>query len=457
VVLYLSSKLIFTRYQFFAQYRKQFHSPEDINPPSEREDRMRREVIPVFTFLSLGLLWFTGCSSYQQGLIQAQRSQYPAAIEHFEKALQSDPGHLEARRQLGYAYLKNGQHAEAIEQFRQVMTRKPDDPFSTYYLGMSYLEDGQRGKTVETWRTYHNPGQPFFESELSRQATVVEIYDSIQLAHQALSQEQMLKTQPPQPNLIAVFSYQDTSPDSRFKHLERAVATLIITDLSQIKSIKVVERLKIQHLLRETQLGESGIVEAGTAPRAGRLLGAENLITGTMGPDSMQAKTSLASTSKRAVVSAFSVSTEPNKFYTLEKEIVYNIVNLLKVPLTVEEKSKINAYHTKDLVAVTFFGQGLEAMDIGKWDEARQFFTKAVAEDPGFELAKRYRDSCPSSTTASLAALSEMTNAQLTGMVVTNMSEASTASVTATGAGPPDGGAPAAAPGPSTGGVAVSW
>jgi tetratricopeptide (TPR) repeat protein len=79
---------------------------------------MRREIFPVFTLLCLGLIWFAGCSSYQQGLMQSQRSQYPAAIEHFEKALQSDPGHLEARRQLGYAYLKNGQHAEAIEQFR---------------------------------------------------------------------------------------------------------------------------------------------------------------------------------------------------------------------------------------------------------------------------------------------------------------------------------------------------
>lgn len=422
---------------------------------------MRRETIPVFTFLFLGLLSITGCSSYQQGLMQAQRHQYPAAIEHFEKALQSDPGDLEARRQLGHAYLKNGQRAEAIEQFRQVLAQKPEDPFSTYYLGMSYLEDGQRGKTVETWRTYRNPSQPFVETELSRQATVVEIYDSIQLARQALAEEQRLKTQPPQPNAIAVFSYQDTSPDSRFKHLERAMATLIITDLSQVKSLKVVERLKIQHLLREAQLGESGIVETGTAPRAGSLLGAENLITGTLEPGSMKAQTSMASTTKRTVVSAFSVSAEPNKFYTLEKQIVHNILKSLKVSLTAEEESRINSYHTKNLSAVTYFGQGLEAMDIGKWDEARQFFSKAVVEDPDFELAKRYRDSCPSSTTASLAALAAMSHGQLTGLVANNMTEAFSAdppsSQTAAGAGPGDPGASAAAPGPGTGGVSVSW
>ena len=423
---------------------------------------MRREVFPVLTFLFLGLLWFTGCSSYQQGLMQSQRNQYPAAIEHFEKTLQSDPSHLEARRQLGYAYLKNGQRAEAIGQFRQVLDQEPDDPFCTYYLGMSYLEDGRHGKTVETWRAYRNPKQPIFESELSRQTTVVEIYDSIQLAHQAIDQEKLLKTQPPQPNVIAVFSYLDTSPDSRFKHLERAMATLIITDLSQVKSIKVVERLKIQCLLMEAKLGESGIVQPGTAPHAARLLGAENLITGTLGPGSMQAKTSLASTSKRAVVSAFSVSTEPDKFYTLEKEIVYHVVNLLKVPLTAEENSKINAYHTKNLIAVTYFGQGLEAMDTGKWDEARRFFTQAVVEDPGFELARRYRDSCPSSSTASLSALGTMSNAELTGFVESNMEEALSAdsplATTSAGVGSGDTGTSTGeAPGPSSGGVSVSW
>jgi len=199
-------------------------------------------------------------------------------------------------------------------------------------------------------------------------------------------------------------------------------------------------------------------MEADTVPRAGRLLGAENLIIGSLGPGSMRAETSLSSTSKRAVVSTFSVSSEPTKFFTLEKEIVYNIVNLLNVPLTKEEKSRISAYHTKNLAAVTYFGEGLGAMDTGKWDEARQFFSKAVAEDPGFELAKRYRDSCPSSATSALAVLGAMSNSQLSGLVAENMAEAFGANVStaiiATGAGP---GSTGAAPGPSTGNVSVGW
>jgi hypothetical protein len=85
-----------------------------------------------------------------------------------------------------------------------------------------------------------------------------------------------------------------------------------------------------------------------------------------------------------------------------------------------------------------------------------------VAEDPGFELARRYRDGCPSSSTASLAALGAMSNAELTGFVESNMEEALNAdsplAITSTGVGSGDTGTSTGqAAAPSTGGVSVSW
>jgi curli biogenesis system outer membrane secretion channel CsgG len=55
---------------------------------------------------------------------------------------------------------------------------------------------------------------------------------------------------------------------------------MLITDLSEVKGLQIVERIKLQALVEEMGLGASGLVEANTAPRVGKLLGAQWLIGG---------------------------------------------------------------------------------------------------------------------------------------------------------------------------------
>jgi tetratricopeptide (TPR) repeat protein len=424
---------------------------------------VRRLVAPNAACLFLGFLLIIGCTPYQKGLLQAERQAYPAAIESFQEELARHPDHWQARQQLGYAYLKSGQRAQAIQEFQRVLADRPGEPLSTYYLGFTYLEDGRRSQALDTWKSYRNAQNSFSEQELQRQMTLVEFYDSIHLARNALADERKLQSVPPQPGSVAVFYFKDLSADSRFRHLQKAMATLIITDLSQVKSLRVLERLKVQCLLTEMQLGQTGIVDAGTAPRTGRLLGAENLIVGSLESGSMTARTTVASTKKQDVVAAFYVRSESEKFYTVEKAIVSSLVKVLKVPLTPEEEARMAVYQTQNLKAVILFGQGLEALDTGQWEQARKSFSAAASEDPGFELAKRYRDACPTASSASIAGLAAMSNAELASSVAAQMGEAfggasPAASQTAPGAGGPDTGpSPASAPGPTTGGVSVGW
>ena len=388
------------------------------------------------TFL-FGLILFFGCTPYMKGSWQLDREDYEGAIESFEAELAQNPDNWKARQRLGFAYLKTGRLEQSISEFNTVVGQKPapsppttafsfaprqtkdvpgqnpQDPFSTYYLGQAYLQNGQGAQAIDTWRSYRNRKEPSVEKEIKKQLTLVEISESIHLARQALAQEQKLKTIPPKPGTVAVFYFKDASPDRRFGHLQKAMATMIITDLSQIGTLQVLERLRVQFLLSEMQLGQTGIVEETTAPRYGHLLGAENLIVGTMEPGSLRVKTSVASTSKNDVIGSLSVGSEIEQFYILQKEIVYNILKLLRVKFTALEEQKFSQYHTKSLKAVTYFGQGLEALDAGNWKEARQFFDRAVAEDPSFQLAVLYRDATPAASAPTPAALGAMASAEI--------------------------------------------
>ena len=398
----------------------------------------------VIFIIALAVL--SGCSSHMKGSLNIERENYAAAIENFQAELSKNPNNWQARQQLGLAYLKTGQNDKAISELQYVLGQepaditvlsyapkdidrglgqKPGDPLANYYLGLAYLHNGQRTEAVETWKSYQNKREPLMEAEIRKQLTLVEIFDSIHSARQALKEEKELATLPPRPGTVAVFYFKDLSSDNRFRYLQKAMAEMIITDLAQVKSLQVLERVRVQFLLTEMQLGQTGIVEEKTAPRAGRLLGAENLIVGSLEPGSLAAKASVASTTTEDVVGAFSVTAEQEEFFVLEKEIVFNILKVLPVTFTPEEEREFNKYHTKNLQAVLYFGQGLDALDAGQWKDARIFFKQATEEDPDFNLARYYLERCPASTVASLSALGAMTVGQLASNVDDAMDEAS--------------------------------
>jgi tetratricopeptide (TPR) repeat protein len=396
------------------------------------------------------------------GNIKLEQEKYADAIKHYREELTQHPDNLRAREKLGFAYYKTDQYDESIDAFSQVLQKDPKRPYATYYLGLAYLKSGERSKAIEIFKSYENKQQPLLEEQIKKQITLLEFADSIHLAKQAVSEEQKLKTLPPKPGTVAVFYFKDVSPENRLRPFQKALATMITTDLSQVKSLRVLERSRVQFLLREMELGETGIVEEKTAPRYGRLLGANDLVVGTIEPRSFHVKATVASVSEGKSVGVIAVGGQLEQFYIIEKEIVYNILQVLHVKFTPEEEEKFSQYHTKNLKAVVFFGQGLEALDAGEWKEAKNYFRQAVEEDPEFKLAILYRDGCPSATAPSLGTLSGMTDAGLADMVDSSISETADAAagLSGEGHGPDAAGGdegPGFGGGAGAGSVGVSW
>jgi tetratricopeptide (TPR) repeat protein len=378
---------------------------------------MRKGFYIRLGIFAITLFFLAGCSAYWAGNSELAKEDYREAISHYLKHLSRNPDHWQARERLGYAYLKTGQLDKAIQEFTRVLEQRPGEPYATYYLGLGWLAKGECGQAAQIWKSYRNPGDPLVEREIGRQVALLEMAESVRLAKQALMEERKLQTLSPKPRTVAVFYFEDISPDDRFRHLQKALAAMIITDLSQVESLQVVERVRVQFLLAEMGLGQTGIVDERTAPRVGRLLGTESLIVGTMEPGSLRVKTSVASTSQKGVVGAFSVMASEPEFFELEKQIVFQIIKLLDVSLTPEEKRELERYHTKNLNAVVYFGQALEALDGGNWQEAKDFFKKALVEDPEFWLARVGIETCPVPSTPGIGALSSMSDSELSAAV----------------------------------------
>jgi len=342
----------------------------------------KKYILPVLLCFGCLTLFSCGGTLYQADSSLSSKK-YDDSISLYKEYLAEQPDSVQARSRLGFAYLKTGRLDQAIEEFNTVLKAEPGEPYSILYLGLAYLNKGLYGETIKTWQTYRNKKQPLVEQEIKRLLTLVVIAESQQLAKKAVEEEKKLKTDMTDKNTVAVCYYKDLSPDKSMLAFQKGLAAMVITDMSKIKSLKVVERLRLQALL------------------------AENLVVGnlTLG---INATTSLASSGEGVVKGTAMCTEKQEDFFKLPCCIVQKSAKIIGVSLSSEELAETCIPHTKNYDAFIYFGEGLDAFDAGKWSEARDFFEKALMEDPQFMLAKIWADSCPSPTAPSIGELKRM-------------------------------------------------
>jgi tetratricopeptide (TPR) repeat protein len=320
-----------------------------------------------------------------------QRGDYQSAIPVLEAELAKNPASTKARSRLGFAYLKSGKLDMAIAEFNKVLEIEPGEPYSVLYLGLAYLYKNDRGKAIATWQGYRNAKMPLVEEEIRRQLTILQIAESQAMAKRAVAEEKKLMAKKGDPSTIAVCYYDDLSPDKSLRAFQKGLTAMIITDLSKIKSLKVVERVRLQALLQEMKLGQTGIVDKRTAPKVGKLLGAGQIVVGNLAKGSISAVTVVTGAKKGTI----ETTVEDNQFFDLSIIIVREITKVMKVTVTPAEAKAVSVPHTKNFKAFVTFGEGLIAFDEGKWQKAKSLFSKAFEMDESFQLALDMSSACP--------------------------------------------------------------
>ncbi len=174
----------------------------------------------------------------------------------------------------------------------------------------------------------------------------------------------------------------------------KALADFFEHDFGKISDLKVVERDKINFVLRELELQQSGKVDRSTAVKVGKILGAKYMIFGSI--------TQLDYKHARMVVRVVDVETseiiasvdkdgKPD-YVAMEKGLVEDLAKVLDVKLNDDVKKLIQEGGTESTDAMAFYSKGLEQMDKYNYKEAYELFKKAYELDSTFVEAKRKMD-----------------------------------------------------------------
>jgi len=204
-------------------------------------------------------------------------------------------------------------------------------------------------------------------------------------AKKALAEEKTLRTIAGK-NTVAVLYFQNRTGQTSLDPLQKGMALMLITDISKVQGIQVVERIKLQALMDEMALGVSGLVEANTAPRVGKLLGAQWIVGGSILEGKMN---QLRFQSHPLEVPTQKILGQPTaegpfvELFRVEKELLMEIIKLLKIELKPAEEVELRKPCSKNPRALTAFFKAIEASDREDYKAAGEFYQKALKEDPG--------------------------------------------------------------------------
>lgn len=320
------------------------------------------------------------------------RAPTDAEVQTLEARVARDSSQVVSLVSLGQAYQLRGRTADVIPLLERAASLRPNDTRIGLLLGIAYEDADRLEEASELYRGYIANGQdPALRRQLDGRLRVLRQRQLVASARQAVANEAQLAATPPAPATVAVFPFLLQTQDSTLEPLGRALAEMLVTDLSQTERLTVLERLRVQMLINEIQLAENGLVDPATAARGGRLLGAGQIVQGSVAgsEEALQLNAAVVgvSTGTPQVQSA-RTSTALARLFDAEKSLALEIFRVLGIELTAAERERVNQRPTENVRALLAFGLGLEAEDVAAYSLASQYYNQAFSIDPTFALAR---------------------------------------------------------------------
>jgi TolB-like protein len=188
---------------------------------------------------------------------------------------------------------------------------------------------------------------------------------------------------------VAVLYFDNNSPDREYDVLQKGLADMLVTDLSQVESLQVVERDKLQKLIDELKLQRSRFFDPRTAQQLGKGIGARYAVTGALAAiePRMRIDVRVIEVATAKVIVADRVVGDRARFFELESELVGKLAAALKVRLAPARSG------AADVATVLAYSRGLDAADRGDLQAASSRLAEVVRNAPDFQLARdRYAD-----------------------------------------------------------------
>jgi len=177
-------------------------------------------------------------------------------------------------------------------------------------------------------------------------------------------------------SVVAVLRFDNNTGDDKYEHLGRAFSSMMISDLSVLDRIRLVERERLEELLAELDLQQSAYVDPESAQSVGLIVGAEYVVVGAFVAvePQMRMDTRIARTETSEIVTTAEATGEQGTLFEMQQHLADQLIEGLDLHLTEEEQARLRARQEAnridDVETVVAFSNALCLLDYGAYVEA---------------------------------------------------------------------------------------
>jgi len=192
---------------------------------------------------------------------------------------------------------------------------------------------------------------------------------------------------------IAVFAFSNGGSYGQQKEdydaLERGMAGMLISELAANPALRVVERENIQRLVDEQNLGASGRVDAQSAARIGKLVGARYAIMGSFidlyGDFRVDVRVVNVETSE--IIKTEKATMQREHLFDLVRNLSTALNKDLNLPALPRQVSEQRMNRHVPTEALTYYSRALLYQDRGQRDRAIEYYNRALSVFPQYTEA----------------------------------------------------------------------
>jgi len=193
---------------------------------------------------------------------------------------------------------------------------------------------------------------------------------------------------------VAVLYFDNYSGKADYDPLGKGIASMMISDLGAVQEIQLLERERIQDLLKESELSHSRYFDSTTAVKVGRMSGAEYIVVGAFAAvqPQMRIDTRVVRVSTGEIVKTAQVVGKEDAFFDLEQKLAARLIDGLGVALSPEEQEKLRQKQESNRMdaasTVVSFSKALSLYDKGDYLDAGSAMGPVLRASPNSALAQ---------------------------------------------------------------------
>jgi TolB-like protein len=194
---------------------------------------------------------------------------------------------------------------------------------------------------------------------------------------------------------VAVLYFDYSGKDGEMAVLRKGLAQMLISDLSALEGVRLVERDRLEAILAELKLGQTVKIDPRSAAKVGRLLGARYMVLGGYFDlmETLRADARVVEVETGKVIQSIGATGKPQDFLAVEQKLSEGIARILSA--SAPPRTEAPAHNLprikppaqlKTRTALRY-SKALEAIDHGDKQTANKELREVVKEQPDFRLA----------------------------------------------------------------------